>query len=121
MNAIDRLIRSLQSSNESCREDIEKFTAQLAKNPVYGFEWAESAMRAAATLQVQEFALSILTAPAEEFREGEAPITLLVKQLQRDVMHAARYPSRSTSQMTNLMHQETMSVKASLIERILSL
>jgi len=121
MNAIDRLIRSLQSSNESCREDIEKFTAQLAKNPVYGFEWAESAMRAAATLQVQEFALSILTAPAEEYRYVAAPIALLVKQLQRDVMHAARYPSRSTSQMTNLMHQETMSVKASLIERILSL
>jgi len=91
----ERITRRLQSRLEMTEPALQSFASKLQDDPAYAFEWADEAMRAAATAKVIK---SCIVA----FAEGSAP-TDVAQACTTRALHAARYPRCSTSQPSNIM------------------
>ena len=99
------LERRINSEIKSAKEKIEKFKAELSeRSPAYAFSWADGVIRAAATLDVW-------TQVKLNIDEG-ASIRLLRDIAEQNVLHAARYPQKSTSDCSNLIEQYKLSAWA---------
>lgn len=99
------LERRINSEIKSAKEKIEKFKAELSeRSPAYAFSWADSAMRAAAALDVW-FQLK------NNIGEG-SNIRLIRDIAEQNVLQAARYPQKSTSDCSNLIEQYKLSAWA---------
>lgn len=104
----------LQEANweiEGATDAIEKFTAKIAKDPAYAFEWSSDAFKNAAKLRV-------FTTIKSYCEKDKATLESIVKEVQQTVLRGAMYPERSTSVQSNVMKQDILSVWASLLERL---
>ena len=106
----DRLQRWIESHTEDAQASLAKFQASLAKDPAYALEWGGDALTASAWLKV----LAILAALKAEGRTAAQ----MADHARTAVLQAAKYPSRSTSPMYNLRHQEIASAWANALERL---
>jgi hypothetical protein len=106
------MLEIVERKRKFAREELDKFAANMAKNPAYALEWSGGAFTAAGDYEVCSW---ILAAVDENAGVG---LEKIIKQLERDVLRAARYPSRSTSPTSNLMEQEIARAKAELLETL---
>lgn len=72
------------------------------------FEWAESAAEAAASVKVAKRILA--------WYETNPDYDMVVREVRAAVMHAARFPKHSTSQLSNLMAQNEMAAYAAVLD-----
>lgn len=99
------LERRINSEIKSAQATIEKFKADMAKNgAAYAFSWGDGAMRAAA-------ALSVWYQIQNNIGEG-SNLRLLRDIAEQNVLQAARYPQKSTSDCSNLIEQYGLSAWA---------
>lgn len=90
------LVWALESMLRGAKDDVDKFAARFAEDPCYAFEWADAAMEAAAKQWVATRLQTVLEANG---------VDAVFEEARREALRGARYPSRSTSQPSNLMAQ----------------
>jgi hypothetical protein len=90
--------KSLVTRSEAA---LVKFKTNLDKDALYAFSWGDSAIAAAATLQVAQGALKALALITDP--NSEATVETLIEFYRKEVMCGARNPAHSTSQMSNLV------------------
>jgi hypothetical protein len=86
----------LESLLSGADDDLQKWAVSFAENPQYAFEWADRAIQAAARKDVALRLKSIIEAP--EHGGHEAALKYAVDQ----ALRGARWPSHSTSGVSNL-------------------
>jgi hypothetical protein len=118
----ERLIEELNRQIEFSQGAVNKWAEELTTNPLHAFEWSESAVKSAATLTVATRILNTITQDVGKNMNGE-PVTYeeacayLVKAITAKLLHAGRYPERSTSVSSNFAKQEEISAYAEALER----
>ena len=100
------LIETMERKLETAKTAVAEFAEELAGDPLYAMSWGENPLQAAAEV-------SIITPFLTALLEGVEVATLYC-QLEREILNAARYPERSTSQMHNLAAQAGNVVRAEL-------
>lgn len=112
-----RIVKAVEMDLADANASIANFTATIAKDPHYAFRWAEDAMKAAAKHKLM---LELQAAFAAMTGRGETEAQQLEHvrtELNRRIMHAARYPQRSTSVCANEMAAFDAEATASFLER----
>lgn len=109
--AQERLTRHLQGMVDSADRELAKFAANVAGDPAHAFRWGDDAMKAAATRKI---ALEVIAAMAHPHSD----LHTLEQGLVETLTNRAKYPERSTSPCSNLMHQNETSAIAQVIEAI---
>jgi len=108
---VEQRVRSfewrVESALTSAQADLDKFSKNFSEDPAYAFEWADSAMKAAASRKV---ALH-LQAIAKEHGLDEA-----LNFAHQQALRGARYPSHSTSATTNEMAAYVTAAYAEFVE-----
>lgn len=104
-----------------CREDLreadrqlEKFLTRFADSPAYAFEWADSAIAAAATQRVITQVVKALTA-----EDSKATLDSICCYALKEAMRAIRDPARSTSPTSNLVETAIGSAWYHIHERLI--
>lgn len=95
----------------AARTTLGKFAEKLDAHPATAFEWGMSAVDAAARIEVFGQLKDVLDAPT-------VVLSKVVLAMQRDVVRRSRYPSRSTSPLSNLMDDERMKVRAEFVDEM---
>lgn len=93
------LLRTIDSEIEQCTKELTKFRDKLLEKPSYTFGWADNCVEYAARLDVYRMVRHELT----ERSTDPFPIDDVISMLTRAAMQEARHPTRSTSQMSNLV------------------
>lgn len=93
-------------------EEIDTFRNDLADDAAYAFEWSSAAMTAAARIRVIKNILQAL--------EAGKSVEQIADHLHKAAMNKAKYPSRSTSAVTNIMAEEELAAHVWALETILS-
>jgi hypothetical protein len=88
--------------------DLAKFRKNLDENPLYAFEWADGAIRDAARYDVAIRLLKVWDHPEGGYEE-------MVDKAREQVLDGARWPSNSTSALTNLVKQEVTKAYAEFV------
>lgn len=114
---IERFVWKLWNEQRDAQDTIGKFAARLANDPAYAFEWGDAAAEAAARLRVvrtmANIAAGATDADGQLSTDADGPILpgVTVEGIDKalawakeQAMRSARYPSRSTSVMSNVMH-----------------
>jgi hypothetical protein len=123
----DHLLESIKKTAldnlAQAKSVIERFQAKLSENAAYAFEWSRDAFEAAAQQKVAWEVLYYAERASENGDEYTAPSSLRVVQairneLEREVLHAARCPSRSTSPQSNEMTLTLASRRAEMLDLI---
>lgn len=86
---------------------LARFSADLAKDPAYAFEWSASAFEAAATKRVLGEVLRRLASESQ---------SAVLARAEAEVRLRAKRGSKSTSEASNLMEAELMSAWARTAE-----
>lgn len=110
MTKFSNLAVNLKSQIKSAEAAIAKWQEGLADNPAYAFSWSAGAFKAAAQLEVLR--------PVVAAIENGAKLEDVVKHVNGKVLHAARYPERSTSVQSNVLSQDRGEVWAELAEQL---
>lgn len=101
----------VQHYSDFLQRELDKWHAEFAKDPLYQLEWADKAYQYAAQLRVQRMLeLHIkddLAKGLEEFLE----------RAKDEAWRGAKWPSRSTSQCTNLAKECLTSAWAEAYEK----
>ena len=102
---LEYLERSLNDSIERSKDKIEKFKLDLDKGAAYAFEWADTAMTAAAEMEVAQRVLSELVFIRKENPDlsDDDVMSLLKENVRLQFRSVAGRVSRSTSASTNAM------------------
>jgi hypothetical protein len=100
---------------EQAQKQIDKFKAELDKDPAYALSWGNGVFQSAARLKVAQMMVYAFTP-----REGEVMCTI---EQARDtcldrVMNKARYPAQSTSPTSNLMEQYEAAAYAEALDEL---
>lgn len=98
----------LGSMKREAENALKTFSQYYVSDPAYAFEWADGAMKAAATLKVLG---------AIERRKAAVPdetMDLVLNVIRGEALRGARNPGASTSQASNLMHAYETAVWADL-------
>lgn len=90
------------------QSDIVNFAERLANDPLYAFSYGESALQAAAKVTVAKTLKEVLAAHGYE-----AAMEYAMEQ----TLNGARYPSHSTSALSNLAKEYETAAYASFIRR----
>jgi hypothetical protein len=100
---------------EQAQKQIDKFKAELDKDPAYALSWGLSAFQSAARLKIANMLVYAFTE-----REGETMCTLDQARdtLMDRVMNKARYPAQSTSPTSNLMEQYEAAAYAEALDEL---
>jgi hypothetical protein len=83
------------------KDDLATFSARFAENPLYAFEWASGAIEAAAKQHVALALKAIVERPGDEFGGHENAVKYAV----REALRGAKWPSHSTSAVSNLANE----------------
>lgn len=97
----------LDNMDRDARATLEKFQADLAKDPAYALSWGERAVEAGAKLQV---------ATKAKARCAEVPFAKVLQILTRERNQKARWPASSTSQVSNVFEHYVLGAYADLCE-----
>ena len=100
---------------EQAQNQIDKFKAELNKDPAYALSWGLNVFQNAARLKVAKMLVYAFTE-----REGETVCTLeeARETLLTRVMNKARYPAQSTSPTSNLMEQYEAAAYAEALDEL---
>lgn len=113
------IVEAVRSQIARAQATVDGFAARFAEDPVRAFEWSQGAIEAATRLDVFESAVLRLTdndgVPCLE-RDGKSTIESLRAYATDKIMHGARYPAHSSSQVSNVVSQQTVSAWAQLVE-----
>jgi hypothetical protein len=98
----EKAIRHFTAVAEQAQAEIDKFKADLDKDPAYALSWGLTAFQSAARLKVAKMLVYGFTPT-----EGSPVYTVeqAVEFLTDCVMTKTRYPAQSTSPTSNLMEQ----------------
>lgn len=88
-------------------ERIATFAARLLVDPLRSFQWGGDMVRTAALISVGKDLLAIVNTNGVEAAKRTAA---------KMAHHSARYPTRSTSPIWNLTHQEEAAIYAQFAE-----
>jgi hypothetical protein len=100
---------------EQAQLQIDKFKAELDKDPAYALSWGLGAFQSAARLKIANMLVYAFTP-----REGETVCTIAQARdtLMDRVMNKARYPAQSTSPTSNLMEQYEAAAYAEALDEL---
>lgn len=109
----EKALRHFASVAEQNQTQIDKFKAELDKDPSYALSWGLTVFQAAARLKVAQMLVYGFTP-----KEGSPVYTVeqAVNFLTDRVMNKARYPAQSTSPTSNLMEQYEAAAYAEAID-----
>lgn len=107
-------IKKLAEGNmNSAKVVLARFTAKMAVNPLHAFEWADSAIDAAAVLDTNARVLEALSEP-----DTKATPESILDWLKREIRHMAKWPSRSTSIGSNASAMYRLASMQNLVDLI---
>lgn len=113
---IEEWKRSLRRANQTVEEWK---TGRLSEEySLAAFEWSDKAIAAAADAWTLTRVLSVLENRWTNPAGSETVVSELSEAIDREQMQLARFPSRSTSAMTNLVWQEKLRSVSELKEQI---
>lgn len=96
---------------------MKEFAVKLSKDAAYAFEWSNNAFKDAAKVHVGKTLQAWIEMKngktLEEYVEQEHA-DVIMEEVNRTVVRAARWPERSTSVQSNVMKQEIAAVWAEL-------
>jgi hypothetical protein len=133
-----RLIRDCKAQAErilawSRHDPMKSLQSRAAKQRAWDLDEVLSWMAEGLLTQCEQLRLAkrlqdALDGVAEKHEDVElgderfhAAIVKLMKWLRREVVNGARWPSRSTSPMSNFVEQQTLAVRADLLDDLLEL
>jgi hypothetical protein len=103
------LSKTFEGEIRRAQKTIDEFAATLIKDPMYAFEWTNSAIRAAASLKVYKYLNEILKCDDVEISE-------IAARVNKEALRAARYPSFSTDPVSNYVNQQKGVIWAEIAE-----
>ena len=95
---------------ESCQATIDKFAADLIKDPSHTLSWGDKAFQAAARLRVAKEMIN-------HFAAGH-PVHKVREYVLDQVLHMSKYPPSSTSPTSNLMEQYLLAAYAETVQSL---
>jgi hypothetical protein len=104
---MSKLLERFQRQAENETFVIEKFKAELDKDPAYALSWGCGVFASAAKLRVIKQIISAL-------EDGETTNEDIRNHLMGSIMHKSRYPSHSTSPTSNLIEQYELAACAEI-------
>jgi hypothetical protein len=110
-----QLIKRLDFEIESNQRAVDKFAKGLEIDPVYAFQWGDSAMAAAALVQQCR---RIRDAVAQQDPKQAVTLEQVTSYLSSNIRNAARYPEASTSACANLMKRYELAALTQILEMI---
>ena len=110
LNKTEMTTLSLERDLASAKEVLAKFSADLLTDPAYAMEWGDRAVTAAGQV-------SVLGAAIAALKNGAEPAKVRAHAVEQ-ALRSAKWPSRSTSQMTNLTAQAKGETWAFVAERL---
>lgn len=90
-----------------CSDDLQNFQKDMLQDPENAFSWGDDAMKNAARMNIFGRVYIYLT------KESLADV---LKEIEREMLQMARFPSRSTSDCTNIMAQYKLAAIAEVVE-----
>lgn len=109
--ATERAKKIAADNIDSAEQVIVKFKKNLEENPAYAFEWSEGAFEAAAKIDVNKYALTMLT-------HEKGGLVETIKQVRHQVLRGARNVESSTSHVSNLVNRFKTASLANLLESL---
>lgn len=91
-------------------EKTAKFMEKFGENPAYAMSWSGDYFRHAAEFEVAHWLKNAF--------EAGGSLEDIKTSLVREVLRGAKYPSRSTSAVSNLMEEENLNARARLLETL---
>ena len=107
---VELIMKKVDWSIKSAQEQLEKFKTSLDKDPMYAFDWSGDAISAAVEFKM-------LTDIKAAIEKG-CTVEKLIEHLTDIALREARYPSRSTSPMSNLIAQEKASFAIKFVDEL---
>ena len=107
------VLLSLDLTIKNAQYRLDKFQANFAKNPLYAFQWGDDAVCAAATMAVAKEVQAWL-----QLADRDVTVEQVEAELTKSIMRAARFPTSSTSALTNQADQATNAARAQLLEEL---
>jgi hypothetical protein len=110
-----KALKKFTAIAEQAQAKIDKFQAELSKDPAYALSWGLDAFQSAARLKVANMLVYGFT-PTEG-----APVYTVeqaIEFLTDRVMSKARYPAQSTSPTSNLMEQYEAAAYAEALDEL---
>lgn len=118
MDKIVTLKSFLEQKVQHSKRNLEKFKADLEKDPVHAFTWADATMASTAYGLVAERFLNSIKR-AEENPEGAVsrtdPFEHIRTYATKQVLTMGRFSSQSTSVGSNKMQREELAAYADLV------
>jgi len=110
-----KALKKFTAIAEQAQAQIDKFKAELDKDPAYALGWGLTAFQSAARLKVANMLVEAFSP-----REGahEYTVANAVSHLTDRVMGLARYPAQSTSPTSNLMEQYEAAAFAEALDEL---
>jgi hypothetical protein len=113
---IDGFRRTVESELRVNKEAISAFANSLGENPTYALTWSAGIFAAAARFELLAYIKSVLATNPDS--TPPEIVAALRNRLATDVVRAVQNPPRSTSVQSNLIEQERVAAKASMVERL---
>jgi hypothetical protein len=110
-----KALKKFSAIAEQAQAQIDKFKAELDKDPAYALSWGLNAFQSAARLKVAKM---LIVAFTECKGETLCTIEQARDTLMDRVMHKARYPAQSTSPTSNLMEQYEAAAFAEALDEL---
>lgn len=104
----EQLTYRLSMMKGGFEKEIAKFQAKLAKEPAHAFSWADSAMEAAAKLYICDTIIPHL-------EKDTATVESVYDFTLSKVLHSARYPASSSSEVSNAMERKISAAWAEVL------
>jgi hypothetical protein len=109
------LINRLTSTAEAEQRTVDKFAKRVSEDPVYAFQWGDTAMASAVLVQQCRRVRDAL-----EQQDPKQAVTLeqMAGYLSRNICNGARYPEASTSSCANLIKRYELAALTQILEMI---
>lgn len=119
MTTTEHLKNILDGLRSQGDHGMETFKRQIAEgNYAYAFSWGESAITAAARVELADKLARWVGVMGGKGMEPDQIVKELLGELTEMVMRGARYPARSTSAISNEMETARVSVAAEMLESL---
>jgi hypothetical protein len=107
---LEKMGKWAESFIAEAKTSFEAFSNRFAVNPLDAFEWAESTVKAAGRNEIGHQLQHWLAA-------DQPKASKIIEYLEDAVLRGAKYPSSSSSPMSNLAAQAKLAAYAELLER----
>ncbi len=102
---INDVRKSLESRIELCTARLKKWREKFDDDPARAFEWGLGEVQDASRLKVARLLLNGLNCRADDGVADESILADLVCRARGSAMSVARWPERTTSPVSKLVHE----------------